>query len=208
MSETGTEEASNEPRVIKRYSNRKLYDTVTSKYVRLEDIAGMVKAGTEVKVVDNQTKDDLTSVTLAQIIFEDEKSKRNPMPLGMLRELVRHGGQTISEFINKELSPRVATIREEAEGLRDRLLRREAEAKEAKEAKDGKDPKASGKEVARELVAASQRALEDLQKKVDERVRAGMESLQGNLPALARDVEALAQKLTALEAKIAELERR
>ena len=58
-----------EPKVIKRYTNRKLYDTVESRYVTLDEIAEMIKAGAEVKVVDNRTKDDLTAVTLAQIIF-------------------------------------------------------------------------------------------------------------------------------------------
>src|SRR5471030_2495155 len=62
-----------EPKVIKRYTNRKLYDTVESRYVTLDEIAQMIKAGAEVKIIDNRTKEDLTSVTLAQIIFEEEK---------------------------------------------------------------------------------------------------------------------------------------
>ena len=62
-----------EPKVIKRYTNRKLYDTVESRYVTLDEIAAMIKEGVEVRIVDNRTKEDLTSVTLAQIIFEEEK---------------------------------------------------------------------------------------------------------------------------------------
>lgn len=54
-------------KVIKRYTNRKLYDTVESRYVTLEEIGEMVKAGAEVRIIDNRTKEDLTSVTLAQI---------------------------------------------------------------------------------------------------------------------------------------------
>ena len=61
------ESTTREPKVIKRYTNRKLYDTVESRYVTLEEIAEMVKTGTDVKIVDNRTKEDLTSVTLAQI---------------------------------------------------------------------------------------------------------------------------------------------
>src|SRR5688572_15776165 len=72
-------------RVIKRYSNRKLYDTQSSKYVTLEEIAHMIKAGEELSIIDNKTKDDLTAVTLTQIIYEEEKRKSR-MPLGMLRE--------------------------------------------------------------------------------------------------------------------------
>src|SRR5690348_18514874 len=85
-------EARKEPKVIKRYTNRKLYDTVESRYVTLDEIAQMIKAGAEVKIIDNRSKEDLTSVTLAQIIFEEEK-KRSQMPLGVLREIIRHGGE-------------------------------------------------------------------------------------------------------------------
>ena len=66
-----------EPRVIKRYANRKLYDTQSSQYVTLDQIAQMIRAGEEVRVLDNNSKDDLTSVTLAQIIFEEEKRQKS-----------------------------------------------------------------------------------------------------------------------------------
>ncbi len=82
-----------EPKVIKRYTNRKLYDTVESRYVTLDEIAEMIKEGVEVRIVDNRTKEDLTSVTLAQIIFEEEK-KQNQMPLAVLREIIRHPGES------------------------------------------------------------------------------------------------------------------
>src|SRR5947209_17321584 len=87
-----------EPKIIKRYTNRKLYDTVESRYVTLEEIAEMVKSGAEVKIVDNRTKEDLTSVTLAQIIFEEEK-KTSKMPLGMLRDIIRTGGDSVQAFL-------------------------------------------------------------------------------------------------------------
>src|ERR1700736_1011192 len=113
-----------EPKVIKRYTNRKLYDTVESRYVTLDEIAGMIKHGLEVKVIDNRSKEDLTSVTLAQIIFEEEK-KKNQMPLALLREIIRRPGESISVFIQKELTPRVTSIREGAESRLDKLFRRE-----------------------------------------------------------------------------------
>ena len=113
-----------EPKVIKRYTNRKLYDTVESRYVTLDEIAAMIKEGVEVRIVDNRTKEDLTSVTLAQIIFEEEK-KKNQMPLSVLREIIRHPGESISGFIQKEVTPRVASIREEAESRLDKLRRRD-----------------------------------------------------------------------------------
>src|SRR3990172_4894600 len=84
-----------EPKIIKRYTNRKLYDTVESRYVTLEEIAEMVKQGTEVKIVDNRTKEDLTSITLAQIIFEEEK-RQGQMPLGVLKRIIQGGGAAVS----------------------------------------------------------------------------------------------------------------
>ena len=61
-------------RTIKRYANRKLYDTRESRYVTLEHIAAMVRAGDDIRVVDNTTQTDMTTATLAQIIFEEEKA--------------------------------------------------------------------------------------------------------------------------------------
>ncbi|HEX8705858.1 MAG TPA: polyhydroxyalkanoate synthesis regulator DNA-binding domain-containing protein [Myxococcaceae bacterium] len=209
---------SKEPKVIKRYTNRKLYDTVESRYVTLDEIAAMIKEGVEVRIVDNRTKEDLTSVTLAQIIFEEEK-KKNQMPLAVLREIIRHPGESISGFIQKEVTPRVASIREEAESRLDKLLRRDekrgdepgapAAAEEA--AKPAEDPAAQGAGNApispAELLKASQRAFEDWQKKVDDRVRHVVENLTGNLPAMGRDMQTLTQRLEELEKKLDELEK-
>src|SRR5690242_13399356 len=77
-----------ERRVIKRYSNRKLYDTKDSRYVTLLQIAEMVRAGEEVQIIDNNTKDDLTEITLAQIIYEEQKAHSRNVPLQTLKELI------------------------------------------------------------------------------------------------------------------------
>jgi polyhydroxyalkanoate synthesis repressor PhaR len=204
-----------EPKVIKRYTNRKLYDTVESRYVTLDEIAAMIKEGVEVRIVDNRTKEDLTSVTLAQIIFEEEK-KKNQMPLSVLREIIRHPGESISGFIQKEVSPRVASIREEAESRLDKLLRRDEKrgdepapsTEEARPAEDPAQAAAAGASISpAELLKASQRAFEDWQKKIDERVRHVVENLTGNLPALGRDMQTLTQRLEELEKKLDELEK-
>src|SRR5260370_9586802 len=111
-----------EPKVIKRYTNRKLYDTVESRYVTLDEIAQMIEGGAEVKIIDNRSKEDLTSVTLAQIIFEEEK-KRSQMPLGVLREIIRHGGEAVAGFYQEKvggrLQERINEMKTRAEGLRD-----------------------------------------------------------------------------------------
>ncbi|MCY1042615.1 polyhydroxyalkanoate synthesis regulator DNA-binding domain-containing protein [Corallococcus sp. bb12-1] len=202
--------SSKEPKIIKRYTNRKLYDTVESRYVTLDEIAAMIKEGTEVRIVDNRTKEDLTSVTLAQIIFEEEK-KKNQMPLSVLREIIRHPGESISGFIQKEVTPRVASIREEAEQRLDKLLRREDGSLETTPDPAAVAPaptpgtpsaEATASLNPAELLKASQRAFEDFQRRMDERVKQVVENLTGNLPALGRDMQALTQRLEELEKKL------
>src|SRR5215475_14479129 len=75
-------------RVIKRYSNRKLYDTKDSRYVTLLQIADMVRTGEDVQIIDNNSKEDLTEVTLAQIIYEEQKAHSRNVPLQTLKELI------------------------------------------------------------------------------------------------------------------------
>lgn len=89
------------PKVIKRYQNRKLYDTSDSCYVTLEDISEMIKMGEEVEIVDNTTKEDLTAVTLAQIIFEEQKRKTNVLPLKTFRDIIRGSGEAIKEIVTR-----------------------------------------------------------------------------------------------------------
>ena len=75
-------------RIIKRYSNRKLYDTKDSRYVTLLQIAEMVRGGEEVQIIDNNSKQDLTEVTLAQIIYEEKKANSRAVPLQTLKDLI------------------------------------------------------------------------------------------------------------------------
>ena len=87
--------------IIKRYQNRKLYDTAASRYVTLEDIAQMVKRGEEVRILDNRTKKDLTAVTLAQILYEEEKSERSLLPLATLKKIVQNRGEVLIDAVAK-----------------------------------------------------------------------------------------------------------
>src|SRR5579884_1104923 len=79
------------PRLVKRYGNRKLYDTSESRYVTLDEIGRWVKAGEDVRILENDTGEDLTAVTFAQIILEEERRKSGLLPLRVLRELIQHG---------------------------------------------------------------------------------------------------------------------
>src|SRR5215510_3007828 len=78
-------------RLVKRYGNRKLYDTSESRYVTLDEIGRWVKAGEEVKILENDSGEDLTAVTFAQIILEEERKKNGLLSLRMLRDIIQHG---------------------------------------------------------------------------------------------------------------------
>lgn len=88
-------------KIIKRYQNRKLYDTQQSCYVTLDDISKMIRANEEVMVIDNKTKNDITAATLTQIIFEAEKKAAQYAPLYTLREIIQNGNGSISNFLAK-----------------------------------------------------------------------------------------------------------
>src|SRR5689334_701541 len=85
--------------VIKKYGNRRLYDTAESRYVNLDDIAGFVRQGKDVQVVDAKTGQDLTRVTLTQVIMEDAKDKPTGLPLELLRQLVIASDEVRQEFV-------------------------------------------------------------------------------------------------------------
>ena len=118
--------SSKQLKVIKRYQNRKLYDTSDSCYVTLEDIAEMVKLGEDVQIIENTTKEDITSITLAQIIFEEQKKKTNVLPLGTFREIIQGGGSAlkdlvtfgakeighVKEFMDDKVRPAVSSIQQ------------------------------------------------------------------------------------------------
>ena len=88
--------------VIKRYSNRKLYDTQESRYVTLEEIEEMIRGGKEISVVDAATGEDLTSVTLTQIILENERNHRTALPPAFLHQLIKHG-EAWQDFVQRSL---------------------------------------------------------------------------------------------------------
>lgn len=82
-------------RLIKRYPNRKLYDTEAKEYVNLLGIAEHIRSGEEVQVIDHKTGEDLTALTLTQVILEEEKLKSGFLPSNILSALVKAGGETV-----------------------------------------------------------------------------------------------------------------
>ena len=85
--------------IIKKYGNRRLYDTSTSRYINLEEIAALIRNGKEVRVVDAKTGEDLTRVTLTQIIVEDARGGPTGLPLELLRQLIMASDRVGREFV-------------------------------------------------------------------------------------------------------------
>jgi polyhydroxyalkanoate synthesis repressor PhaR len=170
------------PKIVKRYANRKLYDTERSCYVTLDDISLMIKAGDEVRVVDNKTGEDLTSVTLAQIIFETEK-KKSFMPLDLLRGLIQNKGESLGEVYREKLEKPVQQLRDTAQ----------ARVQEMRGRVEGVFKK--GEKEVRGQLDSVQKAFDDLQKGVEERIKGGV-GLVG------RELEQLRTRLTELEERL------
>jgi len=128
--------------IIKRYPNRKLYDTEAKRYITLDGISELIRGGEEVVVVDHTTEEDLTAVTLTQIIFEQEKKKGGFLPKSVLTGLVQAGGDTLNTLrrsltvpldlfhqVDSEIERRLQVLiskgelaKEEGLSLRDKLL--------------------------------------------------------------------------------------
>ncbi len=109
------------PVVIKKYGNRRLYDSSSSQYVNLDDIAGMLRQGKDVQVVDAKTGQDLTRVTLTQIITEDAKNKPTGLPLELLRQLVLASDEVRQEFLMWYLKSAFATYEKVQDAVQSRL---------------------------------------------------------------------------------------
>jgi len=170
------EPVSSTRRVIKRYSNRKLYDTRNSSYVTLLNIAEMVRAGEDVQIIDNATKEDKTDVTLALIISEELKAKPRAIPLATLKALIRHrGGKLISQL---------------REGPIGKLM-----------PKDGVDDEEAGMADLKDSPKGLRATLEQWQIAIDDRIRTVLPDFKA-FRELQQEVSRLNERLSALESKL------
>ena len=193
-----------EARVIKRYANRKLYDTQHSRYVTLEQISEMIRAGEDVQIVDNKSKEDLTTVTLAQIIFEEEK-KRSFMPLGAMRTIIQNGGDWIAEAQRRVqgLWPYNKRREDGSEGF-DAATEGAANGEAATAEVSSEEAKARGLAALREWAEHSRGALTEWQARMDERIRTAIGGISP-LTALNKDVKILQDRIAELEQKLKQL---
>ena len=109
------------PVVIKKYANRRLYNTQTSTYVTLDHLAHMVKEGTEFEVRDARTGEDITRSVLTQIIFEEEAKGQSLLPIKFLRQLIRFYGDSLQSFVPGYLDMSMDGFTKNQEAMRTRL---------------------------------------------------------------------------------------
>src|SRR3954467_14814448 len=110
------------PVTIKKYANRRLYNTGTSTYVTLEDLATMVKRGENFVVYDAKTNEDITRSVLAQIIFEQEnKEGQNLLPINFLRQLIRFYGDSMQTLVPRYLEVSIESLTREQEKFRQHM---------------------------------------------------------------------------------------
>ena len=190
-----------EPRIIKRYPNRKLYDTQKSCYVTLDEIANMVKGGEDVTIIDNKTNQDITSVTLTQIIFEEEKKNKSILPLSALRKIIQSGQDFLQSTIN-EGAERVTHLRDETEKQIQRLMNRsELTADEYRN-------------LLTEFFMTRQNNLEEFQHNLDDKVRQYVdkifrrEAAEGGIPGQPLSESEYQSEIERLRSRIRELEQK
>lgn len=192
-------------RLIKRYANRKLYDTRDSRYVTLLQIAEYVRQGEDVSIIDNTTKEDLTNVTLAQIVYEEERksgeeARKTSPTMSTLRGLIQQSGERI-----------MTTLREGPVGKF--IARREDEAvpavapEPAPAVAVAAEPAADGTKTDRKMMGPKE-AFDELQRLADDRIRSVLgvaithvHNLQNEVKRLTARIEELEQKLVAAQQK-------
>lgn len=226
----GTGSGSDRPRrIIKRYSNRKLYDTKDSRYVTLLQIAEMVRTGEEVQIIDNNTKEDLTEVTLAQIIYEEQKQKASSsrnVPLQTLKELIHQRTEKVLSDLREGPigrlipgskgepgkpgeggTPAPPQVQENGTAPSSATMQAAAPVASPGTGSGSANPAAPGAAAKPSLVDQAKETLEDWQHKIDERVKAVVPNL---LPwqQLQLEIKRLNSRIEELEEQIKTLQKR
>ena len=200
---------SNAVRLIKRYGNRKLYDTLESRYITLEEIARLVRGGSDVKVIDNESGDDLTAITFAQIILEEEKRRSSLLSLGLLRELIKGGEETLAQVrsrVDKGIEA-IGSMGEAAQRRVQELVGGRGAQEHGNSAEHAaphgtNSVDAAGKGFFDDLLATPQRRLESLTRTIESSV-----GRITNHPAFQNEVRRIERSIKKLEERLARLRR-
>jgi polyhydroxyalkanoate synthesis repressor PhaR len=173
--------------LIKRYANRKLYNTQTSRYITLKGIAELLDADEEVRVIDNETGEDITSVALSQILVDNEREGRG-VSRTLLSGLLQRGGDALYGALRRSVGDAQEGLGEIQRGVRRLVRRREEEGGGL-----GEWLSQGGSDVEHML----QNAVERVFKLLDLPRRSDIEALNRNLDRVARAIEALEEDRSA-----------
>jgi polyhydroxyalkanoate synthesis repressor PhaR len=196
-----TSEAPVAARIIKRYANRKLYDTRDSRYVTLQQIGEFVRDGQDVKIIDNTSKEDLTSATLAQIVYEAEKNNPETAKagtMGALRDLIQNGGEKL-----------ITSLRE---GPMGKLIARREEGAPATVTPEkpvaAEKPAGALENQRKNLLLHPKDAIDELQRLADERVNVVLGTAIQSVHQLQNEVKRLQGRIEELETKLVAVQQR
>lgn len=193
-------------RLIKRYGNRKMYDTQASRYVTLDGVADLVRTGEDLRIVDNDSGEDLTALIFAQIIFEEQKRKNGLLELPALRWIIQRGGATVQEILNRVDRGREAlgSVRDLAEKGVKQLLQGTEQASDTHARH--RPAESAGSRLLDEILEAPQRQLEQLQHRIDAQVRASIERFTAH-PAIQAELQRIETSVKSLERQLRRLRR-
>ena len=205
-------------KIIKRYGNRKLYDTQQSRYVTLEEIYQMLRDGENFKVIDNKNKEDLTLVTLTQIMLEEQKNNKNVLPLSLLKNLLAESGESLTEWIQKNKESFSGPIMEMTPWIWPTewvqkskasfvTMKHEAEEQISRFIEKNQETKAERANSLKEWLINPQKHFDSIQKKIDERIKYFFSQFTG-LDELEEQIKELEKYLARLEKKLSQYEKK
>lgn len=183
-------------RIIKRYANRKLYDTTVRRYINLVEISDLVQGGSEVKVVDSKSGEDITKVTLSQILLDKEKKKQGFVPKTLFTNLIRKSGSSLIDYLKRSVKSGLGLVtwgQEEIDKGVKALIRA------------GEITEQEGRRLREDLVGRLLRNKGRFEKAIDERIQGVLHRL--NIPAQ-RDITRLSDKLEDLADRVGALDGR
>lgn len=176
-------------KIIKRYPNRKLYDTEKSQYITLEDIVSFISEGIEFKVIDNKNKEDITSLILSQIIYESEKRKQRLMPIDFMKKIIQYGEDAVQEMFGKL-------------NIGDKIGFKDAEKKFKDLFKKGEE----GKGKLKEFISGAQFSVQDFEKKIDSAIQEAISRVPG-LSEIINELKELRNELKNVKKRVGKIEK-
>lgn len=183
--------APGEPVIIKKYANRRLYNTETSSYVTLDHLAAMIKAGDDFVVLDAKTSEDLTRAVLTQIIFERETREDNILPISFLRQLIQFYGDSMQEMVPAYL-----------QGTMDILNKHQAQIRDAFGGIDHRKFMPMFEEMTRQNMAFFDQTLQAFARTEQQKKQAEKQTTESAPSSDDDEITALKEQLAALKEKV------